>query len=78
MGTFRESMKKIERGVTSGYQMIEDGVTSGYQRIEDGFVAAYRKVEDKFVKTFLSDDEADADKGHHAGADTAPAVQEAP
>ena len=49
--------KKIEKGVTTGYQKIEDGVVSGYKAIENGVVSGYKAVENKFVETFLTEEE---------------------
>ena len=49
--------KKIEKGVTTGYQKIEDGVVSGYKAIENSVVSGYKSVENKFVETFLTEEE---------------------
>ena len=49
--------KKIEKGVTTGYQKIEDGVVSGYKAIENSVVSGYKAVENKFVETFLTEEE---------------------
>jgi len=54
MSNFKETNKKIEHAVVSGYQKIEDGVVSGYQKIEKGVVSGYQKIEDKFIDTFLA------------------------
>lgn len=44
-----DTMKKISKEVTAGFQKIEDGVVGGYKKIEDGVVGSYKKIEGKFV-----------------------------
>lgn len=57
MGKLKDTNKKIEEKVVTGYKKVEDTVVSGYKKIEGKVVSTYEKVEDKFVDKFLREDD---------------------